>query len=415
MKMMSGVKSAFVRILLFIFVFSVGFQLSGATKNSINNITISGPSRVDVGAGAVFSCTGENYYGEKYSVSVKWSVSNSSYAYFSGNTLYATSAGAGKSVTVIAEYGNYVSDEKAGSPYRVARKTVSISSQNNTVSKPVTPGTSGVKNPSGKVKKLKITGASSVSAGNYETYVCTVTYSDKRTENASPEWSVSKSSVGYFSGNTLYINSRGGAKSIKITARFGGKKVTKTVKINKQLAGISITGKDSVKGKKSITLKCKAVYTDGSQKTIKPVWSLIANYTLSYYVTLTSGGKLTYKSPLSSASTVQVKAVSGNYQAVKTITLEAGNVSGGGSGSMRIYGSSSLKTSKSATYSLYYNGAKVTSSSVKWGKSGNLLTVYDQGSTARAVAGKPSGKTGSSYVTATYKGKTVRFKVTVSR
>lgn len=146
----------------------------------------------------------------------------------------------------------------------------------------------------------------------------------------------------------------------------------------------------------------------------EPVWSLIANYTLSYYVTLTSGGKLTYKSPLSSAATVQVKAVSGNYQAVKTITLEAGNVSGG-SGSMRIYGSSSLKTSKSATYSLYYNGAKVTSSSVKWGRSGNLLTVYDQGSTARAVAGKPSGKTGSSYVTATYKGKTVRFKVTVSR
>ena len=438
MKIISRVRCEAIRTLLLLGCLCVGFVSFGATKDSISRLTISGPSSVTVGTGAVFSCSGSNYYGQTFTLSVRWSVSNSSYAYFSGNTLYATSAGAGKTITVIAEYGSG-SPEKTGSSYRKTSKTVAISayipSNNATTTPSVTPSTpgvtpstpgvtpstpssSGVTTPSGRVKKLRITGASNISVGNYETYVCTVTYSDKRTEKVSPRWSVSNSSVGYFSGNTLYIKS-GGAKSIKITANFGNKKATKSIKINKQLSGISITGKDSVKGKKSIKLQCKAVYTDGSRKTIKPVWSLIADSSLFYYVSITSAGKLSYKTPLATANTVQVKAVSGNFQAVKNVLLEAGKVAGnsGGSssGSMRISGPTSLKSTKSGTYSLYHNGAKVTSSSVKWGKSGNLLTVYDQGSTGRAVAGKTSGTSGYSYVTATYNGKTVRLRVTITR
>ena len=431
MKTASFVKSAAVRILLFLFFLGTGLSSFGATKDSISSLTISGPSSVTVGTGAVFSCTGSNYYGQTFTLSVRWSVSNSSYAYFSGNTLYATSAGAGKTITITAEYGSG-NPEKAGSSYRKTSKTVAISAyipSNNASTTPgvtpstpsvtpSTPSSSAVTKPSGQVKKLSITGASNISVGNYETYVCTATYSDKRTEKVTPSWSVSNSSVAYFSGNTLYIKS-GGVKSIKVTALFGNKKATKSIKINKQLAGISITGKDSVKSKKSIKLQCKAVYTDGSKKTIKPVWSLVADSSLFYYVSLSDAGKLSYKTPLATANTVQVKAVSGNFQAVKNVLLEAGKVTGnsGGSssGTLRISGPTSLKSTKSGTYSLYSGTTKVTSSSVKWGKSGNLLTVYDQGSTGRAVAGKPGGVSGSSYVTATYNGKTVRLKVTVTR
>ena len=82
----------------------------------------------------------------------------------------------------------------------------------------------------------------------------------------------------------------------------------------------------------------------------------------------------------------------------------SGEFSGSGNGNIR--GASSIKTGRTAVYSLYVNGRKVTSG-VRWRTNGTSITLNDYGSYARVMAGNPPSSSGAfrTGISAEYQGK----------
>lgn len=72
-----------------------------------------------------------------------------------------------------------------------------------------------------------------------------------------------------------------------------------------------------------------------------------------------------------------------------------------------VAGPASLVRTHSGTYSLIVDGKQVNAD-VKWRSAGTSITVYDQGSTARVVAGNPPKDGFKTAIEATYKGKSYK-------
>ena len=223
-----------------------------------------------------------------------------------------------------------------------------------------------------------------------------------------------------------------GSATIKATASFtkqNGKKGTtkyslsasKSVKVVKVLKSISISGASSISWGKSAQYKCYAVYSDGSKVSVTPSWSRVQYYNWpTTLTTLSSKGVLKYKNiAINKSVTVVLKAKYKNLTATKTIKLvttssSSSSSSSSGSG-YSISGPSKLAYGKSGSYYLYYKGKKVTSSSVKWTRSG-LCTMQDKGSYGLLKAtNRPAGSTNKVTVKFTYNGFTGSKSVTITR
>ncbi|MBE6367728.1 MAG: hypothetical protein E7052_07475 [Lentisphaerae bacterium] len=475
--------------------------LTAATKDSVCTLSIQGPSSVT--GSAVFTCYAKYVYNSSRDgyITPNWSVSNSNYAYFSGNTLYAKPAGYGKSITITASIGTAPADPtKVGSNYTSASKIVylnapaAVSSLTITGPGNVAPGGSAAyscqasfsdgssktvtaawsssnskyawfsgstlyskksaknkcvtitasyngKSVSRKVvvakniavTSLTIEGVSSIKAGSSASYSCTANYNDGSVQTVAPTWKSSKKSYAYFVGSTLITLGKGSGKTVTVTASFGGKKATRKITIEKvrNLTGLSISGSSSVKSGKSITLKCYALYSDGSKTKITPSWSLNCNLNVNgynmavgNYASVNSSGKVSYFGKLQYSYSVPVVASYGGYSTTKNVTLKGtgkstpGNSDDGndGSGALRISGPASMKFGSTGRFYLYSGGKQVTSSSVSWSRSGTYIVVQDKGSYAYVKANsKPSGNSAKATVIAKYKGKKATKTVTVYR
>ena len=84
------------------------------------------------------------------------------------------------------------------------------------------------------------------------------------------------------------------------------------------------------------------------------------------------------------------------------------------SSSASISGPSSLSIGSIGTYYLYVGGKLVTSSSVKWTRSGSAASLFDYGYYARLIPDAVVRSSATVTVKATYSGKTYSKKVTIS-
>lgn len=185
----------------------------------------------------------------------------------------------------------------------------------------------------------------------------------------------------------------------------------------KKIRRITISGASSLAYKKSTTMTCYVVYTDGSKAKVKPSWSLTQCYNWpGRLATISSNGVLTYRNiSVNTKTKVIIRASYKGYSATKNVTLTNKSSGGGSSGGYRISGASTLKYGQSAKYYLYYNGKKVSASSVSWSRSG-LCSMSDKGCYGLLKASsRPVGASSKVTVRFKYKGRTGTKTVTIKR
>ena len=126
---------------------------------------------------------------------------------------------------------------------------------------------------------------------------------------------------------------KGGSYVVNVVGRSSGTSFSFTLSVPTQkqkpssktsLKSISISGASSVKSGKSITLKCKAKFSNGKTKNVKPTWSIISG---SAYAKISSSGKFTaYSTGLKRIVKVQASYTYNGVtkNRVKTSTIKAG-------------------------------------------------------------------------------------------
>ena len=89
-----------------------------------------------------------------------------------------------------------------------------------------------------------------------------------------------------------------------VHASFCCKAYTRSAATAKSLTSVSVSGVSSIKSGTSATFTCKAKYSDGSEKEVMPVWSVVSG---GAYATISSEGVVTAKS-VASQQSVKVQA-----------------------------------------------------------------------------------------------------------
>ena len=170
-------------------------------KNKLVSISIVGDSSVAYRGSKVYKCKAKYKNGTVKVVTATWKVSNSSYGSFSGNRFTAKVTGAGKTVVITASF-----DGKKVTKKLTLKKRV--------------------------LQSLTIKGPSTVTVGGKAVFTCMAKFADaKSAGDVCPKWTVSNSKYASLNGCVLYAKSAGSGKSVTVTATFGGKKVSRTVKI----------------------------------------------------------------------------------------------------------------------------------------------------------------------------------------
>ena len=103
--------------------------------------------------------------------------------------------------------------------------------------------------------------------------------------------------------------SRDGISWLDFAKRYGPasfccKAYTRSAATAKSLTSVSVSGVSSIKSGTSATFTCKAKYSDGSEKEVMPVWSVVSG---GAYATISSEGVVTAKS-VASQQSVKVQA-----------------------------------------------------------------------------------------------------------
>ena len=328
---------------------------------TVSSVSISGAAALEAGAKASYTCKVKFSNGKTATVTPKWSVSNTKYASFSGSTLTAKSAGAGKTVTITATYSGKKATKK------ISVKAVTVSS-------------------------VSISGAATLEAGTKTAYTCKVKYSNGKTATVTPKWSVSNTQYASFSGSTLTAKNAGAEKTVTITATYSGKKATKKVSIKPFIKSISLSGADTVVVGNSATYKYTVTYSNGKTATVTPKWSVSNTQYASF-----SGNTLTAKSA-GAGKTVTITASYNGKTMSRTISIQS-NVT-----ALSISGPSLITAGYSGTYqcTAFYSNGKSSTVTPQWsvlnsaaGFIGNTL-VTKSSSTPSVIT-----------ITATYQGQKV--------
>ena len=271
------------------------------TEPLISGIVITGPSQVNEGSGAFYTCTVTYSNGDTEDVtgSTTWS-ENSGYASIAANaylsTLYVSSD---QTATITASYGG-----------KSTTKTITIKDTSPTLS------------------YLTISGSSQVDENSSANYTCTATYSDGSTSDvtSSAAWSENSS---YASINSGYLTtwSVSSDQTVTITASYGGKSTTKTITIkdtSPTLSYLTISGSSQVDENSSANYTCTATYSDGTTSDVisSATWS-----ENSSYASIGSNGYLSTSS-VSSDQTVTITASYMGKTGTYTLTIKNKEQSG---------------------------------------------------------------------------------------
>jgi len=216
---------------------------------ALTGLAISGASAIDEETSSQYVCIASYSDGTSGRVAAAWS-ENSSYATISGTGLL--SAGnvlSDESVVLVASYGGM-----SGS------MAVTISY--------VAPTLTGI----------AISGATRVEEESSAQYSCTATYSDGTSEIVVPAWSQNSGYASIDASGLLVTGDVTVDQDFTITATYGGMVDTQVVTLAYVappvvLTGISIQGLDLVGENTNVQFVCTAAYSDGTSKTVVPVWS----------------------------------------------------------------------------------------------------------------------------------------------
>ena len=147
------------------------------------------------------------------------------------------------------------------------------------------------------VKKFTIKKPAVISAGSSVTLACFATFSDGTKGRVMPTtWS--NTSYGYVKECIFYSNTSAAGKSVKLTATFGGKKATVTIKVAKLPKAVKLKKLKILSS--GTRLSCQATYSDKTTKTVTPQWVVskpqYAQVSNEGVLTLTSAGASSPKS-----------------------------------------------------------------------------------------------------------------------
>lgn len=140
------------------------------------------------------------------------------------------------------------------------------------------------------VQSLTISGPNAVFESTTGQYTAVVTYSDGSTQSVVPTWSIAAGTDASINASGLLTAAamNGTDGSVTVSASYQGLTGTKAVTItNKVVASLNINGLSTIQGGASATYTASVTYNDGSSATVTPVWSAVANGTI------TAGGVLT--------------------------------------------------------------------------------------------------------------------------
>ncbi len=213
----------------------------------LTGLAISGPTDVDEGASAQYSCTATYSDGTTQAAAANWSESFANAGIDASGLLSAGNVDVDETATITATFGGQVDTLDVTINYI----------------EPVLTG-------------LEIIGPASVNEGASAQYSCTASWSDGTTENAVASWSENSAHAAISSTGLLSASDVDADQSVTVTASFGGLSATKSVTIAYNapvLTGIAISGPSSMDEESSVQYSCIATWSDGSSLSIEPSWS----------------------------------------------------------------------------------------------------------------------------------------------
>lgn len=256
-------------------------------------LAFSGPASVAAKKTAKYTATmRENKVSDPNHTKLSWKVSDTKLATIDKNgTLTAKAAG---TVTITATFKS-----KMGT--FTATKTVKITGA------------------AESVKSLAISGAATlVQEQNPVTYKLTATYSDGKKKTVSGTWKVSNTKLATVDKNGKLTPK--GIGTVKLTATFGGKSATKSIKIEcPSMKSVKISGAASVKVGKGSSYKLIGTLTNGKSagQTPNATWkssnTKIATISSDGYLVAKAAGKVTITGTYKSKNT---------HTAKKTVTIK---------------------------------------------------------------------------------------------
>ncbi len=346
----------------------------------LNAIAITGPTEINEGASANYTCTATYSDGSHSAVSAMWS-ENSDKASIGGNgTLTAALVDADTPVVLTANFGGKTA------MFGVTIKNV----------------------PAATLTAIQISGPVSVSEGATAQFSCTASYSDGSSATVSPTWSENSAAASISTSGLLTAGAVSADTAVIITAQFGGITDTHSVTVTDvpstvTLTGILIDGPASVTEGTTGQFKCTARYSDGSSATVSPVWS---DNSPNAYI----GNNGTFSaSQVSADEIVTVTAQYGGITETRSVTIV--NIAAVSLSSISISGPASLNEGASGQYSCTAHYSDGSSQPVvpDWAVNSAVAAIDTAG---LLTAGNVAANT-PIIVSANYGGKSADFNVTV--
>lgn len=335
----------------------------------LSSIEISGPSSLDEGTTAQYSCVARYSDGTSLAIVPSWSEDGAATTISSGGLLTAGDVTADTSITVTASYNGKTDAHSVLVEY-------------------VPPVLTG----------LTVVGAVSIDEGDTVQYTCIGSYSDGTTAQVFPAWSENSSAATISSSGLLTVGDVSGDQSVIITASFSGFTASHTAIIKDippVLVGLAISGPAVVAEETTAQYICTASYSDGSSLVVVPAWSENASHSSINSSGLLSAGNVTADDSIvitaSYGGLTDTHGVTVQYVPPTVSSIQV-------SGPVTVDGGSTAQYSCTANYSDGTSGSVTPSWSVTAGASINaagLLTASDvpadQNVTVSAIFNGKSG------------------------
>lgn len=212
------------------------------------NIVVSGPTSLNEGTAAQYTCTATYSDGTSATVVPSWS-ENSAFAAINGSGVLTTeNISADESVIITATYGGKSDTHSATIKYV----------------EPV-------------LTDIAISGPSGVVEESSAQYFCTATYSDGTSASVVPQWSQNSGHASINTSGFLVVGDISSDQYLTITASFGGMTDAYSVSlayVPPALTGIAISGPTSLDENSGGQFACTAHYADGTSASVVPSWSV---------------------------------------------------------------------------------------------------------------------------------------------
>ncbi len=174
-----------------------------------------------------------------------------------------------------------------------------------------------------RLVSININGSASIASGDTETYVCMATWGDGSTSPVTPSWSLSEDRYAVlYNGRVTNKNTMETEQTVALEATYTSGGVTcvavKNITLAKRgITSIAIAGDASIASGGHATYVCKATWSDGETKNIKPEWSLSS----TQYASVDADGIVTNRNSTEADQTVTLTADYTSGDVTKTASV----------------------------------------------------------------------------------------------